>query len=699
MIHTLYRIASGSECGDNPTEVGKVTQDGESSDDEPLRSRTQWSLAGQDVCFSAFCTLLGVSEHTMLRHCRGDLDLRRNLPGAPAKKNPNGHGPALMCDWFLLELYMTAAEPLPHEQYICGNIDGDIEVDDNPWLAAGVDEVHEVLALPDISQELGEWTTDRSFSDHSLLLLGDGPDELRGVPRRFLPHGRIHDLYWQFLGTWELKTSIADGDLDGKDMLATPNDFNKKSSPPSWPTFLRRWHCKWKHILRFRKISQHADCNICFKLREKVHSRVPLAAKLAFAREWRAHLRWQYYDRCIYWSHRYASKNHTGVLTIIIDSMDKCKTAMPKYRFSQRSKEIDKFVRPRVILTAALAHGYCGCVWLADEGLTHGASAAIEVLAQTIEKVWQKCQNEGKPFPTHLIVQSDNTTSQAKNNDFNLWMASLVARYHFKTTDVHYLTVGHTHEDIDQLFGLILELVLRKNVWETPEELVMLIEKSLKSKFNARGDDFFCGILPGIRDWGAWLQPLGVRLAGAFKARKGPNGEVQWTLHPFSYKRREDLHQDEKLQMSQKSIVSEESPHDVISLVKSYMHDRCLQQPPLVVLPAGRLRILGAPTPTRLILREVLLPARKEQLLQLAGMLCKEEYRYPAAAVYIRGLADPAPNRDTQLPRLNWLNRLLVAPAPMQLHDAQSSNSYFAHLPQISWNLLATFKAMAPDRP
>ena len=86
MIHTLYRIASGSECGDNPTEVGKVTQDGESSDDEPLRSRTQWSLAGQDVCFSAFCTLLGVSEHTMLRHCRGDLDLRRNLPGAPAKK-------------------------------------------------------------------------------------------------------------------------------------------------------------------------------------------------------------------------------------------------------------------------------------------------------------------------------------------------------------------------------------------------------------------------------------------------------------------------------------------------------------------------------------------------------------------------------------------------------------------------------------
>jgi hypothetical protein len=182
----------------------------------------------------------------------------------------------LECDWFFLEVYMTSTEPLPHEEYLAGSaIDTDLQVDCNPWLAAQAAEPSGELVLPALEASLEDWSSERTFSDHAMLLLGDGEEALRGVPRRFLPHGRVHDLYWQMVATWEVKAGLLEGG-HGDDMLDKPiqHETSKKEKvkalkPPSFRTFLRRWHAKWKFILRFRKSSQHADCNICFKLREK----------------------------------------------------------------------------------------------------------------------------------------------------------------------------------------------------------------------------------------------------------------------------------------------------------------------------------------------------------------------------------------------------------------------------------------------
>ena len=215
----------------------------------------------------------------------------------------------------------------------------------------------------------------------------------------------------------------------------------------------------------------------------------------------------------------------------------------------------------------------------------------------------------------------------------------------------------------------------------------------MSAKFAERDEEFFCQVLHGVRDFGSTLQPLGVQLSGAFKARKNAKGEVVWTPHAFSYKRRADLLTEEKRSLTSAAGL----PGDVFCLVKSYMHDSNLHQPPLLVLPADRLRALMQASPDKLCLREELHLARKEQLLQLADLLEKEEYHYPAAARYIRGLATAVSGRSTQLRRLNWLLRVLAAPAPADM--VPSANPYFKHLPEIPWNLLATFKVMASDKP
>jgi hypothetical protein len=61
----------------------------------------------------------------------------------------------------------------------------------------------------------------------------------------------------------------------------------------------------------------------------------------------------------------------------------------------------------------------------------------------------------------HLVIQADNATAQAKNEEVAKLLAVLVGRYKFKTAILEFLRVGHTHEDVDFMFSLLLARVLR----------------------------------------------------------------------------------------------------------------------------------------------------------------------------------------------------------------------------------------------
>ena len=185
-----------------------------------------------------------------------------------------------------------------------------------------------------------------------------------------------------------------------------------------------------------------------FAFRERLNQCCGVHAKMDLAREWRLQLRATYHDRMIYWWCRYASRHNLDVLTIIIDSMDKAKLAWPQWPWGVVDKTLATFRRPRLVLTAAIAHGYGTFLYVADEDLSHGSDAFCDVLARVLEFVWRKCKETGRNFPRHLVVQSDNTTAQAKNTYVAMFLAFLVAKYKFATTNLFFMQVGHTHEDV-----------------------------------------------------------------------------------------------------------------------------------------------------------------------------------------------------------------------------------------------------------
>ena len=57
-----------------------------------------------------------------------------------------------------------------------------------------------------------------------------------------------------------------------------------------------------------------------------------------------------------------------------------------------------------------------------------------------------------RDMPRHLIVIMDNTGKSAKNSIFNTFLVYLVLHGHFSSACFMAFMVGHTHEDIDQLF-------------------------------------------------------------------------------------------------------------------------------------------------------------------------------------------------------------------------------------------------------
>ena len=327
-----------------------------------------------------------------------------------------------MVDHFMIELYQSAAEPLP---------DGFLV--DGPWSVGG-------LSVGDDAAQV--WNPDATLPEELRQLACD----FMGVPVRHLPHGRLHDLYLQFLA-WH-DANMQGGEPGVARVAGVASDAVERA-PASFSTFWRRWRDKWSSVLRFRKSSQHSCCQVCFDLKEAIEAaRGDLKLKLQHARVLREHLRAQYQDRCVYWSLRWASRQYNNVLVVIIDSMDKAKFAVPRYRFGEKPKELEKFVRPRLVCTAAVAHGWVTAVYLSDEALNHGSDCFVEVVLRVMTKVWQVSQETGRPMPQHLVIQADNTTAQCKNQVAVLFLALLVSRFKFQTTNLMFLRVGHTHEDV-----------------------------------------------------------------------------------------------------------------------------------------------------------------------------------------------------------------------------------------------------------
>ena len=290
-------------------------------------------------------------------------------------------------------------------------------------------------------------------------------------------------------------------------------------------------------------------------------------------------------------------------------------------------------------------------------------------------------------MPKNLCIQSDNTTAQAKNSLVGQLLAHLVGAGHCDTCTLNFLPVGHTHEDIDLVFGILLANVLRRYRVQCPVELCFMIEIGMADWASKYGLECHCTVQLLVLDFGGWLDHQGVRLHNCWVTRS----DVQ-APHSFAYKRRHGLTDAEFAATPGQR--QQDDPHDVYCIVKHRMHSLHPNSAPVLVLPRARLLAMPSTSPMRWENPHPMEASRIRALRHLVDTLenTTEDwgpfFSYSRAAAALRQLVQ-ARAGGLGPPPASWLD---VAGYTAQPAVRDTGNVYFGHLPDMSWRMLATFR-------
>jgi len=153
------------------------------------------------------------------------------------------------------------------------------------------------------------------------------------------------------------------------------------------------------------------------------------------------HLQFVKGERGIYYHHQeLAQDSPHEVLSLIVDSMDQIKTALPS--------GYDSDVTLRIRVVAGLSHGpkNRAFAFFINEKFAAGSNTTINTL-------WQIFKGIGfDNVPRKLYLQLDNTVKENKNNHVMRFLCFLVLIGMFTHVYINFLPVGHTHEVTSFLF-------------------------------------------------------------------------------------------------------------------------------------------------------------------------------------------------------------------------------------------------------
>ena len=156
-------------------------------------------------------------------------------------------------------------------------------------------------------------------------------------------------------------------------------------------------------------------------------------------------------------------------MSVIIDGMDQAKTKIPNP--VRHSKDTEHLFRQAVHVTGILDHGaeVPAQVILEDCRASKDSNNTINSLCYIIrERAMQG------PLPEIFNLQLDNAAGENKNKFVLFFCALLVGAGVFRKVKLSFLPVGHTQEDIDQLFSRLAEALRRKdcNTWADLESII-----------------------------------------------------------------------------------------------------------------------------------------------------------------------------------------------------------------------------------
>lgn len=294
-----------------------------------------------------------------------------------------------------------------------------------------------------------------------------------GCEERWLPPGHMKDYWVQYRGQVPQGETVA-----------------------SFPTFWRVWAAHYS-FMKFRTTSSHAQCTECVKHKQMISGLSGhLRARHMQVELLHQHLNDQFQDRLAYWRRRGRSRQRGQECCVILDGMDQGKFALPRHAFL-KAKAFDGWSRPRLHVAGALMHGHGLFMFVSNPDVPKDSNTACEQILYCLNHLKRSGHDCSK-----LTIQSDNTCRECKNGFVMRLCAALVSCGVVQEIIMANLRSGHSHDDIDQVFGWTADWVRRKLPRaETTDDVVCSLQSFLDQVDRPYEPVRRCVKLDQARDW------------------------------------------------------------------------------------------------------------------------------------------------------------------------------------------------------
>ena len=256
------------------------------------------------------------------------------------------------------------------------------------------------------------------------------------------------------------------------------------------------------HIRRARQLVNFQACTRCVDLNAQVTHALKSGNRSAAeaAKALRiSHIRETRDERLAYYGRREKARDPSeSCVSIILDKSDSKKTTSPWFAqspgawWSAASKEC-----LTQHLLGVLVHGRPNRSFLyaVNDSIKGDANLNVEGLRRTLASMYAQT-----PMPRTLYVQGDNA-SDNKCWTVVAFLAMLVFHGYTKEAFLSFLIVGHTHEDIDQLFSVISRYFRKLRKVATPQQFLCEVAASLQ------GQQAEVSSIEAVLQYDTWLRP------------------------------------------------------------------------------------------------------------------------------------------------------------------------------------------------
>ncbi|XP_071125906.1 uncharacterized protein [Mytilus edulis] len=238
-------------------------------------------------------------------------------------------------------------------------------------------------------------------------------------------------------------------------------DFNNFMSTTS---FYAIWRKFYSHV-KIRSTNVFTKCTTCVKLDRALQLQLNPQKRQAIFREKQAHLHRIIMEKLAYYRRRTISRRRPDrYLSLIIDGMDNTKTSLPHFK-DRKGKDLASTIPMKTHVTGAINHGtHQKFVFTDIYQYKHDSNLTLNILMKLLWKA-----SKGRPLPPVLYLQADNCFRENKNKFILSFLELLVHRRVFYEIQLSFLYVGHTHEDIDQIFSVFSDRLRHTDATTVPE--------------------------------------------------------------------------------------------------------------------------------------------------------------------------------------------------------------------------------------